>query len=47
MENLPKDAKLYNEFHALIVKVSKEYCRKSKPLCCGCPLHPPQLPKKC
>jgi len=47
MENLPKDAKLYNEFHALIVKVSKEHCIKSKPLCCGCPLHPPQLPKKC
>jgi endonuclease-3 related protein len=41
MENLPKDASLYNEFHALIVKVGKEHCRKRKPLCSGCPLHPP------
>jgi endonuclease-3 related protein len=40
MENLPKDARLYNEFHALIVKVGKERCRKRKPLCSGCPLGP-------
>jgi endonuclease III related protein len=40
MENLPKDASLYNEFHALIVKVGKEHCRKRKPLCSGCPLTP-------
>jgi endonuclease-3 related protein len=40
MENLPKDTILYNEFHALIVKVGKEHCRKRNPLCSGCPLHP-------
>jgi endonuclease-3 related protein len=46
MENLPKDASLYNEFHALIVKVGKEHCRKRKPLCSGCPLHSPHLSKE-
>ncbi|MBI4020273.1 MAG: endonuclease III domain-containing protein [Candidatus Aenigmarchaeota archaeon] len=35
--NLPKDASLYNEFHALIVRLGKEACRKS-PLCMKCPL---------
>ncbi len=35
--NLPKDVKLYNNFHALIVINAKEYC-KSKPRCDGCPL---------
>ncbi len=38
MENLPKDARLYNEFHALIVKVGKACCRKRNPLCSQCPL---------
>jgi len=37
-ENLPKDTRLYNEFHALIVKVGKERCRKSNPLCSECSL---------
>jgi len=37
-ENLPKDTRLYNEFHALIVKVGKEHCRKRNPLCSECPL---------
>lgn len=37
--NLPKDLKLYNEFHALLVKVGKLFCKKAKPLCAkGCPL---------
>lgn len=36
-EALPKQEKIYNEFHALIVKVGKEFCRK-KPLCRKCPL---------
>lgn len=27
----------YNEFHALIVRAAKEWCRKSKPLCALCP----------
>ncbi len=38
MENLPKDAGLFNEYHALIVRVAKEFCKKGKPLCRGCPL---------
>jgi len=35
MEALPRDAGLYNEFHALIVIHSKDTCRK-KPRCEGC-----------
>jgi endonuclease-3 related protein len=38
MENLHADARLYNEYHALIVRVAKERCKKSRPLCSGCPL---------
>jgi len=34
---LPKDAALYNEYHALIVTHCKRHCRK-KPLCEGCVL---------
>ncbi len=37
MENLPLDEELFNEYHALIVKLAKEFCRK-KPICNGCPL---------
>jgi len=37
MENLPGDMKLYNEYHALIVLTSKDFCRKG-PLCGDCPL---------
>lgn len=36
-ENLEEDAGLYNEYHALIVRVAKEHCR-TRPLCAGCPL---------
>ena len=36
-KNLPKDVKIYNEFHALIVKLAKIHCRK-KPNCNNCPL---------
>ena len=32
------DVKIYNEYHALFVKLGKDYCKKSKPLCCECPL---------
>lgn len=35
--NLPPDAPLFNEFHALIVFAGHHYC-KSKPLCARCPL---------
>ncbi|UCF56047.1 MAG: endonuclease III domain-containing protein, partial [Deltaproteobacteria bacterium] len=36
-DHLPDDPALFNEFHALIVKTGKEYCRR-KPLCNLCPL---------
>lgn len=35
---LPADANLYNEYHALLVRVGKDYCRKSAPKCEECPL---------
>lgn len=38
MENLPKDAGLFNEYHALIVRLGKEHCR-TKPRCGECPLN--------
>ena len=31
------DADMFGEFHALLVKVAKEYCKK-KPQCADCPL---------
>lgn len=37
MKNLPQEAKLFNEYHALIVKLAKDYCKR-KPICYGCPL---------
>jgi len=40
LENrLPRDARLYNEFHALIVNTGKNWCHKREPLCSECPLH--------
>ncbi len=38
MQNLKKDVKLFNEYHALLVKLGKEFCLKSKPKCHICPL---------
>ncbi|UCE99598.1 MAG: endonuclease III domain-containing protein [Planctomycetota bacterium] len=35
--NLPQDVRLFNEYHALLVKTGKEYC-KPKAKCSGCPL---------
>ncbi|HET6930062.1 MAG TPA: hypothetical protein VFI45_07055 [Candidatus Acidoferrum sp.] len=35
---LPRDHRLFNEFHALIVHTGKQHCRKSNPLCHQCPL---------
>jgi len=36
--NLPPDARLYNEFHALLVNVGKNWCRTREPRCSECPL---------
>jgi endonuclease-3 related protein len=37
VSNLPRSARIYNEYHALIVKTGKDFCRK-KPRCEICPL---------
>lgn len=37
MNGLPKDSSLFNEYHALIVKTGKLYCRTT-PRCENCPL---------
>jgi len=39
MDSLPQDVALYNEYHALIVKTGKEYCKKTNPRCTICPLN--------
>jgi endonuclease-3 related protein len=38
MENLPADARLFNEYHALLVRLGKETCRNT-PRCADCPLN--------
>jgi endonuclease III related protein len=38
--SIPRQAELFNEFHALIVNTGKNWCRKSAPRCEGCPLRP-------
>jgi endonuclease-3 related protein len=38
MDVLPVDVVLYSEFHALIVRVGKKWCRKKQPDCSSCPL---------
>ena len=38
--SLPADAPLYNEYHALLVRVGKVYCRRAAPKCEQCPLAP-------
>ncbi len=35
---LPRDATLFNEYHALLVQLGKSFCRKSRPQCSSCPL---------
>ncbi|ODS41885.1 MAG: endonuclease [Candidatus Altiarchaeales archaeon IMC4] len=36
-KHIPKDVELYNEFHALIVSLGKNFCMPD-PRCVGCPL---------
>jgi len=37
MQNLPRDVELFKEYHALIVKLGKTFC-KTKPNCKECPI---------
>ncbi|MGB6481930.1 MAG: hypothetical protein WBE86_00430 [Candidatus Acidiferrales bacterium] len=37
---LPRDVSRYNEFHALLVQVGKNWCRPREPRCAECPLRP-------
>ncbi|MDP8212294.1 MAG: endonuclease III domain-containing protein [Candidatus Zapsychrus exili] len=37
MSNLSHDVKIFNEYHALVVRLAKEHC-KTKPSCENCPL---------
>ena len=38
MDHLPPDVPLFNEFHALLVRLGKDVCRKRQPRCAACPL---------
>ncbi|MFW5487949.1 MAG: endonuclease III domain-containing protein [Desulfovibrio sp.] len=38
MDTLPPDVATFNEYHALIVRVGKTWCKKSSPKCGECPL---------
>ena len=40
--NLPADTGLFNEYHALLVRHAKEFCRK-RPLCERCCLNPKEI----
>lgn len=37
MDCLKPDVTMFNEFHALLVRLGKAYCGKSKPKCTDCP----------
>ncbi|MGA2775574.1 MAG: endonuclease III domain-containing protein [Candidatus Omnitrophota bacterium] len=37
-KNLKDEVKLYNEYHALLVRLAKDYCLKSNPKCSLCPV---------
>lgn len=38
--NASPTARVYNEYHALLVRAGKHHCRKKQALCAGCPLEP-------
>jgi endonuclease-3 related protein len=37
--SLKKDVQLFNEYHALFVKLGKTYCKRTNPSCSECPLN--------
>ena len=39
LSRIDRDVTMFNEYHALFVKVGKTYCRRRKPLCDECPLN--------
>jgi endonuclease-3 related protein len=39
LRELPKDLRLYKDFHAQFVELGKRYCRKTEPVCAECPLN--------
>jgi endonuclease-3 related protein len=45
MDHLPAEVPLYQEYHALLVRAGKEFCRP-RPRCPQCPLHGWHLPQE-
>ncbi|RUM37179.1 MAG: endonuclease III domain-containing protein [Desulfobulbus sp.] len=37
-DNLEENTQYFNEYHALLVRVGKEFCKKTRPQCEECPL---------
>ncbi len=37
--SLPEEVELFNEYHALMGRLGKEFCQKSNPVCSQCPLN--------
>ncbi len=37
MDALPQDVPMFNQFHAMLVHLGKDRCKKSNPRCEGCP----------
>ena len=40
MDNLEPDVAMFNQYHALLVRTAKQFCKKREPLCGNCPLGP-------
>lgn len=38
MDHLEADVALYNEYHALLVRIGNQYCKKTNPDCAHCPV---------
>lgn len=39
VDTLPEDRALFNEYHALIVRLGKDFCHPTRPRCTHCPLN--------